>query len=99
VAPEPTSAGIGWREVQCKCGKEGPEFVNRECLFCGAQENGVLSKEHMIPKWLLEFLELPDDDRFFQGVAETTSGKLVEKREHSSFSFLEGRVCEECNTG
>ena len=70
------------------------------CLFCGAQGAGVLSNEHVIPQWLLKHLDLPPDDMLFQGVASSATETLVEPaRIHSSFNFVQGHVCEECNTG
>ena len=71
----------------------------RRCLFCGAKGPGVLSDEHVIPEWLLNYVELPDDDIMFHGVANAATGQLTKSRIHSSFNFLEGRVCIECNTG
>lgn len=72
--------------------------MSRACLFCGAV--GIFSDEHVIPQWLLKFLALPEDDQLYQGVASTETGTLVEPpRIHSTFSFVEGRVCGECNSG
>jgi hypothetical protein len=74
--------------------------VAKPCLFCGAEGPGVLSDEHVIPEWLLDHVELPADDLMFHGVAKSATGELTqEPRIHSSFNFVEGRVCEECNTG
>ena len=70
------------------------------CLFCGASRAGVLSNEHVIPKWLLEHLGLPADDMLIQGVASSATETLVQPpRIHSSFNFVQGHVCGECNTG
>ena len=70
------------------------------CLFCGANGAGVLSDEHVIPKWLLEHLELPADDQLFQGVASSATEELLQPpRVHSTFNFVQGHVCEECNNG
>src|SRR5260370_24266136 len=70
------------------------------CLFCGANGEGVLTKEHVIPQWLLKHLDLPADDQLFQGVASSVTETLVESpRIHSTFNFVQGHVCEECNTG
>jgi hypothetical protein len=72
--------------------------MSRECLFCGAV--GTFTDEHVIPQWLLEYLALPEDDMLFQGVASTETGTLVEPpRIHSTFNFVEGRVCGDCNSG
>jgi hypothetical protein len=70
------------------------------CLFCRAGGPGVLTKEHVNPQWLLQYLELPKDDQLFQAVATSATGALVgEPRIHSSFNFVEGRVCDGCNSG
>jgi hypothetical protein len=75
--------------------------MSKACLFCGAGGPGALSKEHVIPLWLLEFLGLADDDEMFHGVAQSATGLLAEPpRIHSSFTFVDGRVCEkDCNNG
>ena len=70
------------------------------CLFCGADAPGTLTNEHVNPKWLLKDLDLPPDDQLFQGVASSDTGQLVKApRIHSSFSFVQGRVCDDCNNG
>jgi hypothetical protein len=75
-------------------------IVAKSCLFCGAGGAGVLSKEHVIPQWLLKHLGLPADDKLFQGVASSADGTLSQTpRIHSSFNFVQGHVCEECNNG
>jgi len=74
--------------------------MGNSCLFCGANGAGVLSNEHVIPQWLLEHLDLPADDLLFQGVASSATEMLVQPpRIHSSFNFVQGHVCGDCNTG
>jgi hypothetical protein len=74
--------------------------VAKACLFCGSDGASALSKEHVIPQWLLKHLKLPEDDKLFQGVASSANDTLVESpRIHSSFNFVQGHVCEECNNG
>src|SRR6185436_285940 len=69
------------------------------CLFCGANGEGVLTKEH-VPQWLLKHLDLPAGDLLFQGVADSATEILLESpRIHSTFNFVQGHFCEECNTG
>ena len=69
-------------------------------MFCGAGGPGGLTNEHVNPKWLLSYLHLPDGDRLFQGVASSETGQLVEPpRVHSTYNFVDGRVCEACNSG
>lgn len=75
-------------------------IVAKSCLFCGASGAGVLSKEHVIPQWLLKHLKLPEDDKLFQGVASSASNTLAQApRIHSSFNFVQGHVCQKCNNG
>jgi Phage integrase family len=60
----------------------------------------VLTNEYVNPRWLLEHLGLPEDDRLFQGVAHSATGHLAQPpRVHSSFTFVQGRVCDGCNSG
>lgn len=74
--------------------------MSKACLFCGATGAGTLTNEHVNPAWLLEYLKLPDDDMLFQGVASSETGTLTQPpRVHSSFNFLQGHVCGDCNTG
>jgi hypothetical protein len=69
----------------------------RTCLFCGG--GPPWSDEHITPAWLLRHLELPDDDQIFLGAATAETGEIVRSRTHSTFRFVEGRVCWGCNTG
>lgn len=74
--------------------------MDNSCLFCGANGAGVLSNEHVNPRWLLEHLDLPANDMLFQGVASSATEILVQPpRIHSTYNFVQGRVCEDCNTG
>jgi len=70
------------------------------CLFCGLNGAGVLSKEHVIPQWLLRHLDLPVHDQLFQGVGHSESDRLLQTpRIHSTYNFVQGHVCKDCNTG
>lgn len=74
--------------------------MSNACLFCGADGEGILSNEHVNPRWLLKHLDLPTDDMLFQGVASSATQALAgPPRVHSSFNFVQGHVCEGCNTG
>jgi hypothetical protein len=45
-------------------------------------------------------LSLPADDALFQGVFGSTTGALEQPtRVHSTFSFVQGRICGDCNSG
>ena len=69
------------------------------CLFCGTSGPGALTKEHVVPRWLIEYLQLPPDDLMFQGVADSLTGEIKKQRIHSSHNFVEGRICGDCNNG
>ncbi len=74
--------------------------MSNGCVFCGASGGATLSKEHVTPKWLLEHLELPEDDLLFQGVASSATDDLTRSpRIHSTFNFVQGHVCRTCNNG
>jgi hypothetical protein len=75
-------------------------LMTRACLFCGANGSAILSDEHIVPQWLLRHFNLPEDDQMFQGVANSDTGEFAAApRVHSSFRFVEGRVCAACNSG
>jgi hypothetical protein len=70
------------------------------CLFCGANNANALTKEHINPRWLLGHLGLPTDDQMLQAVASSETNELVGRpRVHSSFNFVHGHVCADCNGG
>jgi hypothetical protein len=74
--------------------------MNNSCLFCDRSGAGILSNEHVIPRWLLDHLDLPEDDKLFQGVSSSKTNELITSpRIHSSFNFVQGHVCQECNNG
>jgi hypothetical protein len=39
------------------------------------------------------------DEDLFQGIAQAQDGALLKQRTHVAQSFVEGRVCKECNNG
>ena len=76
--------------------------MDERCVFCAGSLAGVAQGEHIFPQWLLKHLGVPKSDRMFQSVAAATAsldatGKP--ERVHGTWSFLEGRVCTDCNTG
>jgi len=73
--------------------------MSRECLFCGAAGPRILTNEDVSPVWLLKHLDLSGDDLFFQGVASSATGKLLQRLIHASWSFNQGSVCSTCNNG
>src|SRR5689334_20907656 len=74
--------------------------MNSSCLFCTKKGAGILSKEHVIPRWLLNHLDLPQRDKLFQGVCSSNTNELITSpRIHSTFNFVQGHVCQDCNNG
>jgi hypothetical protein len=69
----------------------------RSCLFC---TNALTERahDHVIPKWLIEYLGVRDEV-LFQAIAQTEDGALLKQRTHATQSFVEGRVCKQCNNG
>jgi hypothetical protein len=74
--------------------------VTNSCVFCAGDGPDVLSNEHVVPKWLLEHLDIPKEDLLFQGVASSQTDELIQSpRIHSTFNFVQGHVCRTCNNG
>jgi hypothetical protein len=69
----------------------------RSCLFCTTPLT-ERAREHVIPQWLIDYLGIRDED-LFQGIAQTQDGALLKQRTHVAQSFVEGRVCKQCNSG
>lgn len=68
----------------------------RKCLFC--EREVKLSDEHVLPRWLLDYLEVRQDDLYMSH--QSVFGYLVSKRGPMKFaSFVNGCVCLDCNTG
>src|SRR5687768_7591859 len=67
-----------------------------KCVFCDEAPT-MWSNEHIIPQWLLDYLAIDAQDQLFQGV-EGRSDLIKKERVHGTRQFLEGRVCEPCNT-
>lgn len=71
---------------------------NKLCAFCDTpltRENR--SKEHVLPQWLLDFLEIRDNK--IQPTHFSTSGEMLTTRNHTLEGLLAGQICEICNTG
>lgn len=64
------------------------------CIFCDKRPTRW-SEEHITPEWLLAYLGVIPQTTFKQGF----SGDEERSREFSAWRFVEGRVCEPCNTG
>jgi hypothetical protein len=69
----------------------------RCCLFCTAPLT-ERAREHAFPQWLIDYLGVTEED-LFQGIAQNEHGVLLKQRAQMLQSFVEGRVCRECNTG
>ena len=66
------------------------------CVFCQDPPE-KWAEEHITPRWLLDHLEISAQDQMFQGVAAADA--VEQRRVHATRRFVEGRVCEACNTG
>jgi hypothetical protein len=72
--------------------------VARACIFCDNPLTGARAKEHVIPRWLMEYLGITDD-KLYLAVATSKDDAIVKDRQHIAGSFVEGRVCGVCNNG
>lgn len=70
----------------------------RKCIFCGNPLTGVRAKEHAIPKWLMEYLGIGEEELDL-AVAQSADDLVTNSRRHTAETFVEGRVCEDCNNG
>jgi hypothetical protein len=69
-----------------------------KCIFCGEPLRGKRAKEHVIPQWLLDHLEMRGDD-LYSAVARTDDDTVTESRTNVAANFVAGRVCYNCNNG
>lgn len=72
--------------------------MTRACIFCDSPLTGVRAKEHVIPQWLMAYLGITDD-QLFLAVAQSVDNTILVDRKVDAASFVEGRVCENCNNG
>ncbi len=70
-------------------------FSSKKCLFCGSKEE--LTKEHIIPMWLINFLDLGDADIGMTHV--NPFGGVVSHRAHTPKTLVNSWVCKKCNGG
>ena len=68
---------------------------SKVCLFCGQQR--PMSKEHVIPKWVLRELDMEKTMLMAKHVNFT--GQPHSERHHDFLSLVAGCVCEDCNCG
>lgn len=78
------------------------DFYMKRCIFCDSiLTNRTRSKEHVIPKWILENLE-PGFTYDHTGKWTTFPNKpehIISVRNYSMLSSLLGGVCKSCNEG
>jgi hypothetical protein len=74
-----------------------PKPDRDKCLFCSAHLLLGRSKEHVLPQWLLEHLNIGDID--ISPTHFTSQGTARSTRRHKLEALQEGRVCTNCNTG
>lgn len=71
---------------------------NKQCVFCNDQlTNENRSKEHVIPRWLLIFLNI--SEIIVEPTHISKEGITKSSRRHSLESLLAGHVCIDCNGG
>ncbi len=70
----------------------------RTCIFCDSPLTGVRAEEHVIPRWLMEYLGVTDD-QLYLAVAHSQDDTILKDRRHVAGNFVEGRVCGGCNKG
>jgi hypothetical protein len=70
----------------------------RACIFCGSSLRVSGSNEHIVPRWLLECLDLYD--RPLHHVLYKDKGQsIAARRDHQFASLVSGRICSKCNSG
>jgi hypothetical protein len=76
----------------------------KSCLFCGRTLRSKKSKaagksdEHIIPKWLMDYLGVRDLT-ITPTVTDVASGRIVDLRKHTVSAFVAGTICGQCNNG
>lgn len=70
----------------------------KRCVFCNKELTGKLkSVEHIIPKWLLEELDVKKLE--ITPTHMTSDLKIVSQRVHATENLISGNICSECNNG
>jgi len=72
--------------------------VPRTCIFCDSLLTSVRAEEHVVPRWLMEYLGVTDD-KLYLAVARSQDDTILKDRKHVAANFVEGRVCRDCNKG
>jgi hypothetical protein len=70
----------------------------KTCMFCNTLLTKVnRSKEHVMPQWLLDYLEIRNEK--IQPTHFSATGETKSIRYHTLEGLLAGQVCEKCNSG
>lgn len=64
----------------------------RACIFCDSPLTGVRAEEHVIPRWLMEYLGVTEG-QLYLAVAHSQDDTILKDRTHVAGKFVEGRVC------
>lgn len=70
----------------------------KKCAFCEGEINqNNKSKEHVIPQWLLDFLDIRDTK--IQPTHLSSEGTLTSTRNQTLGGLVAGNICQNCNNG
>lgn len=70
----------------------------KSCLFCNEPLTlDNKSKEHIIPQWLLDFLEIRETK--IQPTHLSSKGEMTSMRNQTLEGLIAGHVCKDCNNG
>lgn len=69
----------------------------KKCLFCNKYISSNKANEHVIPRWLLEFLEIKNNRT--EPTHTDFNGTFKSKRKHILNNLLSGSICNSCNSG
>lgn len=70
----------------------------KQCAFCNQHlTNDNRSKEHVIPRWLLDFLKISEE--IIEPTHFSHDGTINSKRHHTVERLVAGQVCRDCNGG
>ena len=69
----------------------------KTCIFCGTPlDNNNRSKEHVIPTWLSQHLNIKGQI-VTPSHQSASTGDIISKRKHTIDKLIEGRICATCN--
>ena len=69
----------------------------KTCIFCDAAIASKGSNEHILPRWLLDYLKIREED--VSPTHMNAHGQILSTRRHKLKNLVEGRVCPKCNNG